>query len=190
MILLDNKTFYQKYSLLIDETKKESFKLEVLQTYVEDGISDWNSLNGKKLSKLLPKAQKEILKQKKEFDDCFKKGVKIKRVRYIHFPLDKYLIYELSSFQAAVDIGEDIDVIEGEKKTINIDITYFKDFLLFDKRKILVHNYIDGKLCGAFFSEDPTEVAPYLEVRKQVLKSAIPLNDFLNQLSVSFKKYY
>ena len=88
MIYLDKIELQEKYSFLNSHVEKEFYKLETLPEYNDYGIEDWNSVSSSEMRNLIIKAQNEIYSNYHQIiGEQIAKGVKLKRVRYISFPL-------------------------------------------------------------------------------------------------------
>lgn len=189
MEYLDTNRFYEKFEELDDQLKNEFFKLEVLQEYNEYGIEDWTSVQGDQMRDIIQKAQSTRLKQKSTFDKARERNINYCRVRYLKFPLSKYLVRQFSTYLVSEEIGEQISIFEDIGNNMDgIDIDYLKDFLLFDNRYLLLHKYVGGELEGAYFSDNASEIAPYLEIKKQLSSKAISFSDFLHDYNISVSK--
>ncbi|MBW4889205.1 hypothetical protein KXQ82_05740 [Mucilaginibacter sp. HMF5004] len=189
MEFLSNDDFFAKYYEVYPTLKKQFFKLETSQSYVEYNITNWNEIPSSQMPGIIKNAQANVFKQKESYSDVIERGVQLKRVRYITFPLSKYVLRQFSSYLIAEEIGERIFILEESNKLddlINREI--FSDFLLFDDEKILVHNYVDGKLEGAYYSEDPSEIQPYLNLKQISEELSISFGEFTANFNLVFNK--
>lgn len=187
MQYLDTQGFYDKYEELKRCTKNEFFKFEHRPEYIEYGINDWSRVVGEQMHNIILEAQKSRHKHKSAFEQDKKLGIINKRVRYLKFPLSKYILRQLSTYVIAEEIGEEIYIFEDiEDHVLNKD--YLSDFLLFDNLHILKHNYVNGVLDGAFYFNAPEDIAPYLELKKTLVSSAIPLDTFLYNYNLKIPK--
>lgn len=187
MKYLNVEEFYQKYEELKKNLKSEFFKFEVLPEYVEYGVVDWNSVTGNKMLEIIHQAQSSRMSQISAFKTDTQNGISNRRVRYLQFPLSKYIIRQFSTYLISEEIGEQIFIFEQieDSQLNNSDLN---DFLLFDDNQLLKHLYVDGELKGAHYSNDKTEISSYLELKKILTLSSIPFKEFLNNYNLSVKK--
>lgn len=188
MNYLSTEAFFDMYEELASNLKSEFFKLEVLQEYTEFEISSWDDLDNEVFSDKILQVQNSILSQKELFKGEIEKGIVSNRIRYVSFPLTKYVLFEFNAYLIATEIGENIYIIDSKSIIEDIDGKYFCDYLMFDNERILIHDYDNGILKGAYYSEDKNEIAPYLEVKNKLEKKGIPFMQYIDLLNLNIRR--
>lgn len=82
------------------------------------------------------------------YEDVRRRGIDFARIRIVQEPLTDYLRYELMSYQIRLEMGEKIEAARVSADVSlpdghSFDERYF-DFLLFDRRAALIHDYGHG----------------------------------------------
>ncbi len=127
---------------------------------------------------------KRLLKEEAEVDDPIykdvqQKGIDFARIRLIQRPLTPYLKFELMSYQIRQEMGETILIVELANDVKVPSEEYF-DFLLFDRRVALVHNYgDDGLQRGGWYVDQPSVIVKLEERVESLRRMSIDLKDFL-----------
>jgi hypothetical protein len=189
MEYLEHEAFMAKYFEKWDNCKIEHFKLEVLPEYDEFGIDDWSKVDSQKTNDLIIDIQKILYARKEEFaEKIIKGGMEFMRVRYLPFPLTKYLLIELSSYATSQSIGAKIEIIEdADLEKIKSLMDYFCDFLLFDDTALFKIDNPGGIVkCGAYYTENQEEIAPYIALKKQLKQISQPLDEYLRLSNIQF----
>lgn len=189
---INHQEFLEKFKQLFNSCN-DFFKLEVLPEYDdfnEDfGIKDWHEVDAHKLNELIVISQQEAYEGKEKFIERKANGFKHLRVRYVPFPLTKYLLVELSSYITSQAIGKEVRMLD-ESSVSKLTPTLqplFSDILLFDDRALLkVDNPGGITKCSAFYTEDKAEIAPYLELKKEVTHLSHSLDDYMRLLNIGF----
>lgn len=184
---LNYEEFISKYSEISKNMNVQFFKFEMLPEYDEFNIDNWSTVDSKKANELVQGVQESTLEWLK--DKSAEEHAKYFRVRYIPFPLTKYLLIELSSYATSQFLGSKVHVIEdAQLATITDKLkTCFRDFLLFDDRYLFVIDNPGGIVaCKAYYTEDPEEIAPYIEFKNAVTPLSQRLDDFLEKYNLKF----
>lgn len=186
---LNYDEFMAKFSELWEFSKESLFKLEMLPEYDEFNVDNWKNVDARQAEKLVHRVQNEILSYKESDAQKYLTGFKSIRVRYLPFPVSKYLFIELSSYATSQYIGEIISIID-DSTLANIPanrIPYFCDYLLFDDCRLLKLNNLNGIVkCSAFYSEEKYEIEPYLELKNLILTLSEKLDDYMSRYNLSF----
>src|SRR4051794_16133177 len=118
-------------------------KLECRQTYQErETNTSQEAYNKGEVGKA-----RELLRQEAEADrplykDMKARGLDYARIRLIQQPLTPYLEYELMAYRIREDMGETIEIVRCGRE-LNLPNDKYFDFLLFDRRTALIHDYGD-----------------------------------------------
>jgi len=142
------------------------FKYEAHQYYNQPDDPSFEALTEGKLYKAARLISEQIMADKHLYESAKAHGVRLVRVHAIKLPLSYYLQYEFMSYLTSQRLGEEIRVVDLHKvKEIGI-----RDFLLFDDRFALVHNYVPptNTQDGGWLVEDPTAL-DYLKQCRHVL---------------------
>jgi len=163
------------------ELQDEFFKLETLQHYIEEEVESYNLyLRGRKneARKLL---QKAISSQAPLYENTRNRGVSMLRLHIVDLPLSPYISYELESYKISRRFGEEIYFVTTETVDTIDTVTPPQDLLMFDERFIILHSYDrDGFLQYSDLLEDPSEVQPFVTLKKQLLAEAMSFDEFLD----------
>ncbi|MEO6520343.1 MAG: DUF6879 family protein [Mucilaginibacter sp.] len=190
MQYLNRPDYKEKYFKLWETCRDEFFKLEVLPVYEEFDISDWSTVDARKTNELICKVQKSIYSSKEKFHSrIFNDGVHFNRIRYIPFPLSKYLLIELSSYMTSQSIGVNIEVIEdSDLPKIDEKLRHlFSDFVLFDEKHLFKFDNPGGIMTGgAYYSDQVDEIAPYIQLSNSLKTMSKSLNEYLSLLNIQF----
>lgn len=190
MKYLSNPDFITKYFEIWNNCKREFFKLEVLPEYDEFSIADWATVDAKQTQQLINRVQGELFDWKDRYGKkIYTDKVEFLRIRYIPFPLTKYLLIELSSYKTSQAIGAKIDIIEDSDlpKIKPALKDCFGDFLLFDDTHLFKLDNPGGITnCGAFYTDNAAEIAPYIQMKNELKALSKPLDDYLKLLNIQF----
>ncbi|WP_345556240.1 DUF6879 family protein [Streptomonospora halophila] len=127
--------------------------------------------------------KKEAESDRPLYEDVRARAIEFARVRVVQEPVTEYLRYELMSYRIRATMGENIEVLREPSGTPLPNGATF-DFLLFDRRTALVHDYGNGPTgvqAGGWLVRDPRTVGA-LEERALALRAgAVPFERFLAQ---------
>jgi len=177
---LDLKNFGTCFGRAWAELESRFLKLECWQAYFEvEGNQSQEAFNRGDVSKA-----RELLRQEAEadqplYEEVRQRGISYARVRLVQEPLTPYLEYELMSYRIRAAMGENIEVVRCEP-TIRLPNEQYFDFLLFDQRTALIHDYGEvGRQSGGWLSQDADAIAR-LEVTANALRgTAMSLEQFV-----------
>lgn len=190
MRLLSADEFDEKYDELWNGCKKQLFKFEMLPEYDEFEIKDWASVSSSQINELISTVQSELYACKDDYQQRFSAGMEFLRLRYVPFPLTKYLLVELSSYATSQLIGAKINIIEdADLPKIGSHLKpCFHDFLLFDDYALLkLDNQPNGNMdCGAFYTTDKSEVETYIEFKHRLIELSQTLDHYMKKLNLHF----
>lgn len=176
-IKIDRKE--KKFNELWKESKKEIFRLQLLNTYRVD--------DEKKLFEDYKKGKDINLSKDGEFNNWLhmiqtkkNQGVRIIDLEIVELPLNRYNLFGIDLFLSKTNkIGQETLYIE--RKNACKLISGFKDYWMFDSKAIIPMNY---NKYGYFLNmdrviRDKKELAKYIELKNNLLKIAIPMKKFL-----------
>jgi hypothetical protein len=133
-------------------------------------------------------AARELLQQEAKgdrplYEDVKRRNIEYARVRLLQEPLSPYLEYELLSYRIRADLGENIEVVTCEPALRLPDEHHF-DFLLFDRRTALIHDYGTdeiGRQTGGWLTREPQIIARLEEIAATLRLQAVPLREYLTK---------
>jgi hypothetical protein len=128
--------------------------------------------------------QQEAAADRPLYEDVERRHIEYARVRLLQEPLSPYLEYELLSYRIRADMGENIEVVTCEPTLRLPDEQHF-DFLLFDRRTALIHDYGTGEIgrqTGGWLAREPQVIAGLEEIAATLRLKAVPLQEYLAKL--------
>lgn len=191
MIYLNKNEFNKQYAACIDGTSKEHIKLETLQNYsIHDyGINDVTDLDSVKVFELTENLRTSLIDNSKEkIEAMVARGVQIKRIRVVSFPLTKYTLMEFFAYSILEEFGQEFFIVEASQMK-DVDLATLRDFHIFDREKILLNDNLNpiGFSNGALFSENKEEILAYEKIADTLLKQAVPFKDFCKHYRLHYK---
>jgi hypothetical protein len=102
-------------------------------------------------------------------------GVVCERVRYVRYPLSKYLEWELQVHKKTTAFGDDIRILPENKILPNLQ--ELGDFWMIDDAEVLIMNYDSQGAYIGFQVEAVTDT--YSEAKQYLLKHSFPIQDFI-----------
>lgn len=99
----------------------------------------------------------------------------------MRFPLTRYVTFEMGNYVVRAQRGENTEIATppADDRRLLPNHTYV-DFLLFDDRAALIHDYgLDGLQVGGWVTTAPSVLRRLAETTAQIRASAVPLADFL-----------
>lgn len=110
------------------------------------------------------------------------RGARFVRVRPYVLPLSPYLQWELLTYQISAKQGERINLFDEQHIAAAKQGYELDDFMIFDDRTVLVHNYTDaGELVGGWEVSGIERVQPYRHLFDSMIGVAEPLDSFLDR---------
>lgn len=169
----ENEKLWDKYW---EETKKEWFKVEVLQDYSgeDDGPSLRAWMKGNKKTAI------EILITKVAKQDWIRdfrnKNFKKTRVHITEWPYSQYLEWEIQHYKYIniPQAGENVYLVD-KKEVFDLDIPG-GDFVIFDRVRV-VRNYYDGtgREYQMDFYDEGDDINGFLKMREELLRRSTKL---------------
>lgn len=170
---LDRAGFSAAFKELWEELQHRFFKLETLQYYDESGNpafaafqrGDWDEVR---------RQARQRAEERKDLKRVRREGIEFVRVHIIERPLSPYLQYEFATYREAALRGETI--LEVSAADARRAFGPLGDYLLFDDRAVLVHDYTDaGVLTGGWQIQDSPAVTHYAELARRLTSMAGPI---------------
>ncbi|OOQ57376.1 DUF6879 family protein [Mucilaginibacter pedocola] len=184
MKYLSPKEFDAKFDELYSNIKSSFLKLETREEYNEYDETEWNSVPPIRIHDIIMKAQEALMKFKDEDKELVERGVVLKRVRVLRYPLNKYCLRQFSSYRISQDNGEKIYIMDNEKKLDEISEGQIRDFVIFDEQAVLLHQYEDNNFVGGTLFETESEVEPFLKTFQGLEQESIPFNQYLKYMNL------
>jgi len=158
------------------ETKKEWFKVEMLQDYSgeDSGPSLQAWLKGDKEKSI------RLMREKTDSNEWIKmaggKSFKKIRIHIVEKPYTPYLQWEIEVYKHInIPLAKEEVYLLDKKKASNLDIPD-GDFMIFDQKRV-ARNYYDqsGRVYKADFYEESEDISKFLLLRKKLIKLASKL---------------
>lgn len=155
-------------------------KLESWQTYFEaEGNKSQAAFNQGDVSKARDLLRQEAESDRPLYEDIRLRGLSYARIRLVQEPLTPYLQYELINYRIRAAMGENIEIVRCAPETQLPNEQYF-DFLLFDDRTALIHDYGEvGRQAGGWLTQDTDVIAALGATAHALRRVAIPLEQFV-----------
>jgi len=159
-----------------NETKKEWFKVEVLQDYSgeDSGPSLKAWLKGEKEKSI--RLMTEKINSNGWVKMAGKKPFRKIRIHIVEKPYTPYLEWEIEAYKNInIPFAKEEVYLIDKNKVLNLDIPD-GDFMIFDQKR-LAKNYYDksGRVYKADFYKDGEDISRFLLLRKKLLKLASKL---------------
>jgi len=164
--------------------KSQYFMLETLQEYSEVDNPAYVSFLEGDFDKSKELMAKSIGNYKESYNSLFKKGADFIRVHIVKMPLSSYLKdFELQSYKISTTYGERILI--ADIKEIGEDVNNISDFLLFNGKIAMVHDYDDkGLLIGGWLVKDKGYCKKLKELSQKLISKSVPLGTFLQEKGI------
>jgi hypothetical protein len=160
-------------------------KLECWQAYEEsDANESQTAYNRGDVAAARELLRREADADRALYEDVRRRGIEYARVRLVQEPLTPYLEYELLSYRIRADLGEHIEVARCEPGLRLPDERHF-DFLLFDRRAALIHDYgtaVVGRQVGGWLTREPSVISALDSLVHVLREQAIPLQQYLAEV--------
>jgi hypothetical protein len=175
--------FGSEFSAAWKQVKWRFLKLECWQRYQENRANEsQEAYDHGDIARARELLEAEAQADRPLYEDIARHGIDYARIRLVRRPLTPYLQYELLAYEIRARMGENIEVVEFSHDIKLPNDRYF-DFLLFDRRTALIHDYGSGDAglqSGGWVTHDAGVIA-VLESRAITLRQkAVPLGSFIN----------
>jgi hypothetical protein len=157
--------------------QSQFFKYEACQYYAHSEDPSFDALMEGKLYKAARIVSEQIVTNQRMYDDARGRQISLTRVRAIRQPLSYYLQYEFISYLTSQQLGEKIRVAKVE----DVQELEVEDFILFDDRIALVHNYVfpENRQEGGWLVDHPDGVEYLIHCRDLLVERSGTLDDFI-----------
>jgi hypothetical protein len=157
-------------------------KLECWQEYQElEAAESQNAYNRGDIDLARNLLCSEAESDRPLYQDVKRRNIDYARIRLVHLPLTSYLNYEMMAYVVRAKLGENIRVARFPKAVPLPSEEYF-DFLLFDRRIALIHDYGSdevGVQSGGWLVNNPESIELLEGIALTVLRDAVPIEQFL-----------
>jgi Family of unknown function (DUF6879) len=177
---LNLKEFGACFASAWAELESRFLKLECWQSYFEaEGNQSQEAFNRGDVSKVRELLQQEAEADRPLYDGIRRRGIDYARIRLVQEPFTPYLEYELMSYRIRAAMGENIEVVRCEP-AIRLPNEQYFDFLLFDQRTALIHDYGEtGRQSGGWLTQDASVIARLAATARALRGTAISLERFV-----------
>jgi hypothetical protein len=179
---LNLEEFQVQFSDAWSRLSERFLKLECWQEYQElEASESQDAYNRGDVVAARNLLREEAETERPLYDDIREREIDYARIRLIQEPLTPYLAYELMAYQIRASMGENIEVVRFAA-TAQLPSEEYFDFLLFDRRTALIHDYgtgCIGRQVGGWVTHDADTIV-FLEGKASTLRpAALPLLHFL-----------
>jgi hypothetical protein len=179
---LDLDEFGAQFAAAWSRLGERFLKLECCQEYQElEAAESQNAYNNGDINLARNLLRSEAESDRSLYQDVKRRNIEYARIRLIHLPLTAYLDYEMMAYAVRAKLGENIRITRCSEAIPLPNEEYF-DFLLFDRRTALIHDYGSdtvGVQSGGWLVDNP-ETIKLLEVKAlTVLRGSVPVEKFL-----------
>ena len=167
---------------LWNQSKREIFRLQLLNNYWEDTKTDAfkEFMKGKLIDPMENPGFKDFVEDiaKKKAD-----GVNIVNMQVLDLPISDALRFGIGFLRVSEKNGQRSLFVE--RKDVKDLVKGFKDFYIFDSEivmNIIYDKNLEGKYLGSEkIITDPKEVTRYTNLRDKLIEKAFPMEDFLKE---------
>lgn len=162
---LSKSQFSDAFKAQWDCTTESFLKVEAGPVFVEDGDAGFEEFVSGNVTAAKALVQERVLRQADMYSEAIERGARIERVRVVGRPLTPYLRdYELAAYEVVPSIGESVTFV-SEASIDDADQPWCRDFMVFDQRAALVHQYTPwGRMLGGWITEDAATVSELWEL--------------------------
>jgi hypothetical protein len=176
----DSETFFSKFTPLMESTTTSVVKLESRQDYQEPGNPSFEALKSGDERSAIDKLWET--RHSADRENCVsmcRKGISWTRIRLVERPLTDYTRWELHSYDISVRYGERILIVDITGQPASSPIRRLSDFLIFDGKAVMAHDYdSSGLIKGGWVIDTPEQVRRYADAIALCMKTAVPLGVF------------
>ncbi|MFG2684343.1 DUF6879 family protein [Streptomyces sp. NPDC048392] len=133
-------------------------KVECGQHFREPGFSSWDAFDRGAWADSLDLLAQERPKMSEQFTAAERRGLHLRRVRYVEIPPSDYVVWEMAVLRQRVDLGEQIRVVVGQGRP-GIQAPpprWFSELVILGTYSLFELKYkADGALAGAYRHTDP-----------------------------------
>jgi hypothetical protein len=182
---LDLNEFGSAFASAWSRIESRFLKLECWQSYRETETNESQAAYDRRDVE----TARQLLEHEAEadrplYEGVRRRGIEYARVRLVQEPLTPYLEYELLSYRIRTEMGENIEVVRCAPELRLPDEQHF-DFLLFDRRTALIHDYGTDEIgyqIGGWLTHEPEVIADLDAIVSALRQQAMPLGQYLTQV--------
>ncbi|HEY3489580.1 MAG TPA: hypothetical protein VGK27_05590 [Candidatus Deferrimicrobiaceae bacterium] len=179
---LDAASFDDAFSKFWSALSIQFFKFERLQSYYEPDDPSYQAFQQKDMDSAIQHLENRIEALHLFYEQAARKNVSIIRMRAVEKPLSEYLNYEFESYRISSKYGERILVVDLTNIDHSSDLYIASDFLMFDAKTVLVHNYDkNGQSNGGWLIDDLDDVRVFADLATRYHEISIPFGHFERQ---------
>jgi len=174
------KAFFGLFPLAWKSVEREVWKLETRQEYQESGNLSWELFSKGDLEGAMEALASFRQKDVPLYSSLAEKNVRFLRLRPVVLPLTSYLRWELGAYAFNEAHGESIYFVERALEANLFDSYAHHDFVLFDERLALIHDYdFQGTIQGGWELNSREGMLRLRELYQLLLDHAEPYREFL-----------
>jgi uncharacterized protein DUF6879 len=173
------KAFFALFPSAWESVEREVRKLELRQEYQEPGNPSWELLAKGDFKGAMQTISASRQQDVSLYTSLSARNIRFLRLRPVVFPLTTYLQWELGSYAFNAEYGELIYFVDRTAAEPLLEFAHH-DFLLFDERLALIHDYdASGLIQGGWELTSREGVLKLHELYQSLLERAEPYRDFL-----------
>jgi len=181
-IYIDKNEFQNLFQKCWNEIENRFYKFENLQNYLS-GQEVVTSLIDKDYTKLLGHLKAFYSSEKNMADKHIGKKIDKIRIHAVEVPLSNYLKAEYYTYYISSKIDQSIFFYD-KKIYDKLLLNYFKDFMIFDD-KIVILDIRDGEFFGGwYFDKDKSRIDGIVDIFFEALKNSQPFITMHNDVDI------
>jgi len=185
---LSTAEFGEEFIRLWDAIEHGLIKSECWQTYLEPETRSWREYQLGNYAAVQDLLEEEADLDQHVYDAVTKNGTPFVRVRLVSLPLSRYVTFEMWNYLVRARRGETVEVaLAPPDDPRPLPNHTFFDFLLFDDRAALVHDYgLDGLQVGGWLVTSPPALARLAGTAERTRRRAVPFDTFVRRHGLTF----
>jgi hypothetical protein len=161
-------------------------KVECWQEYQELGAAEsQHAYNRGDIALARDLLRREAESDRPLYEEVERKSIDYTRLRLVRLPLTGYLEYEMMAYVIRAEMGENIRIAKFPADFALPSEDYF-DFLLFDRRIALIHDYGTGAVgiqSGGWLVRNPQSIARLQDKAMAIRGFSEPVGSFLTAMN-------
>jgi len=164
------------------EVASRFLKLECWQAYQEPETKSLHAFLKGDRARVPELLKAEAERDKPIYADVLARDIDYARIRVVRRPLTPYLQWEMLNYDVRAAMGENIVIFDDTGNTEPLPNDSCFDFLLFDRRVALVHDYgTNGLQAGGWLVRSPAVLERLEEIAISLRQQSIPLSEFVRE---------
>lgn len=168
--------FQHRFGEAWPKLERRFLKVECWQSYKEaEGVRSQEAFQKGDAELARRLLEEEAKGDQPLYDEVKARGLEFTRVRLVTPPLTDYLRYEMINYDIRSRLGENVEFIAPPSPVED----YF-DFLLFDARAALIHDYGDGPVgyqVGGWFTRVPETLEALAGIVDDLRTNGMPVSE-------------